>query len=257
MPSKDLRPILDNWDYEPGQINVRKIRGLDNRIKIQMRVDLGVIQMEIEGRPDGQRPYNHESLLHYHTARIAAHQRRNGTELGFALDSEECRALREEAMQYYQRYLANFVLEEYEAVVRDTQRNIDALDLCAAYASEDQDRFFMEQYRPYIIMMNARSKAMGAMRRNAYRTAMAHVESGLKTIKAFFVRFGEPGAYRESSEVMVLKALRKEVRKRLPEDPIRKARKKLERAVREERYEDAARLRDELDALMDEPPAEA
>jgi hypothetical protein len=53
MPSKDLRLITTDWPYEPGQINVRKIRGVDNRIKIQMRLDLGLLQMEMTGRPDG------------------------------------------------------------------------------------------------------------------------------------------------------------------------------------------------------------
>src|SRR5512136_614433 len=113
MSSKDLSPIIDEWPYEPGHISVRKIRGKDGRIRIQMRVNLGVLQMETEGRPDGARPYNRESLLHYHTERLEDHKRRNGTDLGFALDPDECREIREEAVQYYHRYLANFVLEDY------------------------------------------------------------------------------------------------------------------------------------------------
>jgi hypothetical protein len=250
MAGKDLRLITDDWPYEPGQINVRKIRGADNRIKIQMRVDLGVLQMEVDGRPDGRRPYNHDSLLQYHTERVQAHQRRNGTDLGFALDPQECREIREEALQYYQRYLANFVLEEYEAVAGDTQRNLEVLDLCAKYASEDEDRYSLEQYRPYIVMMHVRSKALGAMRKSAFRTALAHVETGLRTIRQIYREFGEPGAYRLSGEVHVLKALRKEIRRHLPADPIRQIRRKLNRAVAEERYEEAARLRDELESLL-------
>ncbi len=250
MPSKDLRTITDDWPYEPGQINVRKIRGADNRIKIQMRVDLGVLQMEVEGRPDGRRPYEHDSLLEYHSERLEAHQRRNGTDLGFALDPEECREIREEALQYYQRYLANFVLEEYEAVSRDTRRNLDVLDMCAKYASEEDDRYALEQYRPYIIMMHCRSKALACMKSGAYRTALAHVESGLKSIREIYIRFGEPKAYRVSGEAQVLKALRKEVRRHLPTDPVRKIRRQLNRAVAEERYEEAARLRDELETLL-------
>jgi hypothetical protein len=250
MPTKDLRVITDDWPYEPGQINVRKIRGADNRVKIQMRVDLGVLQMEVDGRPDGRRPYNQDSLLDYHMGRVAAHQRRNGTDLGFALGTEECRELREEALQYYQRYLANFVLEEYEAVIRDTKRNLDALDLCAQYATEEEDRFSLEQYRPYIVMMNVRSKALSAMQKGAFRTAMAHVDNGLKTIRKVYQQFGEPKAYRVSGEVQILKALRKEIRKHLPADPVNTIKRKLNRAVAEERYEDAARLRDELELLL-------
>ena len=53
MATNDLRPILGGWEYEPGQIMVRKIVGLDGAVKIQMRLDLGVLQMESTGRPDG------------------------------------------------------------------------------------------------------------------------------------------------------------------------------------------------------------
>ncbi|GMV98210.1 MAG: UvrB/UvrC motif-containing protein [Phycisphaerae bacterium] len=257
MPSKDLRLITDDWAYEPGQINVRKIRGADNRIKIQMRVDLGVLQMEVDGRPDGRRPHNQESLLEYHGQRIEAHKRKNGTDLGYVLDPEECQEVRAEAFQYYQRYLANFVLEDYEAVARDTKRNLDVLDLCVKYASEEEDRYSLEQYRPYILMMHYRSKGLAALKKKAYRTALAHVESGLNILKAYFKEMGQPKVYRTSDEVKVLKALRREVRKYLPVDPVMHARKLLDRAVAEERYEDAARLRDELDHLLLENPEQA
>ena len=54
--SKDIVPLLKGWDYEPGTINVRKISGIDGAPKLQMRLDLGLLQMEMTGRPDGVRP---------------------------------------------------------------------------------------------------------------------------------------------------------------------------------------------------------
>jgi hypothetical protein len=216
-----------------------------------MRVNLGVLQMEADGRPDGERPFDHESLLEYHLDRVEAYKRRNGTDLGFVLNPDECHEIREEALQYYHRYLANFVLEEYDAVSRDTQRNLRALDLCHRYAAEEDDRYILEQYRPYILMMNTRSKALAAMEEGRYRSSLAHVDSGLKQIKEFFQAYGQPRAFKASSEVHVLRTLRKEIRKHVPEDPIRQKQKLLRRALKEERYEDAARLRDELDELRE------
>ena len=67
--SLDLNTILKDWPYESGTVKVRKITGLDGREKLQLRVDLGVLQMEITGRPDGRRPHNCESLLEYHRKR--------------------------------------------------------------------------------------------------------------------------------------------------------------------------------------------
>src|ERR1043166_5182779 len=146
MAFHDLRRILAGWEYEPNQITVRKITGDDGTLKIQMRLDLGVLQMEVSGRPDGQRPFGYESLLAYHEHRLQKHIDKNGTELGFELSPEECQSLREEAVEYYHRYLAEFVLEDFAGVQRDTARNLQVLDLCRANAREESDRAALEQY---------------------------------------------------------------------------------------------------------------
>jgi len=255
MSSKDIGFLLTSWPYESGHINVRKIRGQDGRVKIQMRLDLGVLQMEVDGRPDGQRPYGAESLLTHHLERIRQHKQRNGTELGFELTEEECRDLRDEAAMYYQRYLALFVLEEFDGVERDTQRNLEVLDLCRKFARRDEDRFILEQYRPYIVMMNTRAKALRALEAGATRSALAHVEAGLRTIRDFFRTYHQPQAYLKSPEVKVLRQLRSKIRRTLPPDPVHHLRKQLQRAIVEERYEDAARLRDQLRTLGETPEA--
>src|SRR5256714_6195941 len=157
--SKDILPLLKGWDYEAGTINVRKINGMDGRPKLQMRLDLGLLQMEMNGRPDGRRPHGCESLLEYYEEQLKDHYDRNGTELGFHLTSSQCQSLREEAVMYYHRYLSLYVLEEYPGVIRDTDRNLRVLDLCGKYAVNEQDRLWLEQYRPYIMMMNVRAKA--------------------------------------------------------------------------------------------------
>jgi len=75
--SKDIKPILADWPHEPGKISVRKIRGRDGRVKIQLRLDLGLLQMEAEGRPDGERPYGHESLLEHYEQLLGRHRLRH------------------------------------------------------------------------------------------------------------------------------------------------------------------------------------
>jgi len=52
----DISHLLEHWDYQPGQVVVRKFTGKDGVPKIQLRVDLGLLQMNAEGRPDGKRP---------------------------------------------------------------------------------------------------------------------------------------------------------------------------------------------------------
>ena len=85
--SKDILPLLKGWDYEPGTINVRKITGLDGKPKLQMRLDLGLLQMELTGRPDGAKPHGFDSLLEYYEEQLKEHKSTNGSELGFHLTS--------------------------------------------------------------------------------------------------------------------------------------------------------------------------
>src|SRR3954451_20955924 len=103
--SLDLNSLLKDWPHESGSIKVRKILGLDGREKLQLRIDLGVLQMELTGRPDGQRPHGAESLLSHHQLR-AAHAESKGD--AYELPPEQCAELQQEGIQYYHRYLSLF-----------------------------------------------------------------------------------------------------------------------------------------------------
>ncbi|HMO25226.1 MAG TPA: UvrB/UvrC motif-containing protein [Tepidisphaeraceae bacterium] len=251
-PLRDIAPVIEGWPYESGTLNVRKIVGLDGRPKLQMRLDLGLLQMEVDGRPDGARPHGHDSLLDYHEQQLATHKRSHGTTDGYHLTPRHCQQLREEGVQYYHRYLSLFVLGEFDAVVRDTARNLRLLDLCQRFAVDENDRMVLEQYRPYIVMMNTRAAASIQMRNKQYADALQTVRRGLKSIKQFFRKVGQLEAYRHAGEVRTLKRFGNEIRKKMPVDPMEQLQKQLDKAIRAERYEEAARLRDEITRLADQ-----
>lgn len=226
---------------------------MDGRMKIQLRLDLGLLQMDVEGRPDGRRPYGCDSFLTHHLNRLKEHCERNGTELGYELSADECRELRHEAAMYYQRYLALFALEDYDGVKRDTQRNLQVLELCRQFAATDNDRFVLEQYRPYILMMNSRAKAMAAIRKGMLDKAMQHVRGGLRAIKRLYRAAGHEAAFLKSPEVKILRKLRRQIKQDMPPDPVAILRKQLKLALADERYEEAAHLRDQLEAMGERP----
>jgi excinuclease UvrABC helicase subunit UvrB len=123
------------------------------------------------------------------------------------------------------------------------------LDLCGKFAIDEQDQLVLEQYRPYIVMMNTRAAASIEAAEKRYADALRTIDKGLEEIREFFARFGQEESYPQASEVRVLKRLAREVRKKLPVNPIEKLERKLDKAVRDERYEDAARLRDRISAM--------
>ncbi|MEK9862474.1 MAG: excinuclease ABC subunit B, partial [Verrucomicrobiota bacterium] len=94
MKQLDISHVLDGWPYEPGKAMVRKVKGDDGRELIQMRIDLGILQMYTSGRPDGLRPKDSDSLLDYHVQSLEDYlAEHDGDDEGFSLTSEECLAL--------------------------------------------------------------------------------------------------------------------------------------------------------------------
>ncbi len=245
----DISPILEGWDFDPGAVTVRKIKGLDGRTKIQMRLELGLLQMETEGRPDGTRPFRKESLLEYYTDLLEEHKHFFGNEEGFELDAEACANLRQEALTYYYRYLALFHLNEYAGVVRDTSRNLRVFDLIWQYSTDENDRWILEQYRPYVIMMNTRSNAMIHIQKNDFEQALRQVEEGIHQIEDYFTRHEREELTEECRELSFLKDWLEEIRSRKPLTERDRLKLALVDAVEREDYERAAVLRDAIRKL--------
>ena len=252
--SLDIGPIMEGWPYEPGKLSVRRVLGEDGREKIQLRLDLGVLQMETLGRPDGRRPHGYESYLAYYKARLIRHRREHGDDEGFLLNDRDCELLRNEMLMYYHRYLSEFALDEYDAVIRDTTRNIESMDLCSQYATTEADQGAQERFRPYIIMMRARARALEALRDDDFAGARRAVQTGLQEIRDYAPWEEREERSEESVEVQILETLLEEITEREPVDPVRAVEVALERAVAEERYEDAARFRDQLRVWRMHPP---
>jgi len=247
---QDLRTILDGWEYEPGKISVRKIIGRDGHEKIQTRVDLGLLQLEPVGRPDGRRPYGYDSMLTFFETRLRDHIARGGDDAGFVLLPEDCRDLRHEVHLCYQRYLSLFVLEEYEGVERDTEWNLRLIELCRRYAETEYDRTALESQWGYVLMMHTRAKVYQAVDAKQFDIAPALLEHGRQRLLEW--ESSEERADDESAapELEVLDALREEVFDRMPADAVPRLEWELNEALAGEDYERAAELRDQLSTAL-------
>ena len=64
---RDLDDVIQGWPYdpEPGEVLAREVRARDGRMVLQIRVELGVLQLEVSGRPDGLRPHGCVTYLDY------------------------------------------------------------------------------------------------------------------------------------------------------------------------------------------------
>ena len=62
---KHIDHILGKWPYDPTTVKVRICQGADSREVLQMRLDMGILQLEMEGRPDGAQPNGYETYFDY------------------------------------------------------------------------------------------------------------------------------------------------------------------------------------------------
>ncbi len=244
--SKDITPILDGWDYEQDDLQVRIVAGDDGRDKIQMRIDMGVIQMEMSGRPDGTSSEGCESFLDLLEA-----GRATANEAGedFSLDGKTCQMLMREGVQYYQRYLSAFHLQRFDLVVRDTERNLRLFAFVVANATRQRDKIQLDRYRPYVTMMRSRALGHMALAKNDYASALKAIDEGIEGVRSFLRDYEETENAIECMELAFLLRWRKELESERPVGPLERLEKQLARAVSEEDYEEAAHVRDQIQRL--------
>jgi excinuclease UvrABC helicase subunit UvrB len=95
-------------------------------------------------------------------------------------------------------------------------------------------------------MMNAKAHASIAFKAEKYGEALKIINEALETIREFFTSIDQPEAFGQSSEVRMLRRFARDIRRKMPVDPIERLKHQLERAVKAERYEEAAKLRDQI-----------
>jgi len=221
--SKSITPILEGWDYTPDRVTVRRVQDVDGQTRIQMRLDLGILQMRETGRPDGLQPHGCESLLAQYEDQLRQHGEQHGEQRGqetsFTLDAQQCADLKAESMQYYYRYLSAFHLGDNSAVIRDTEHNLRIFDLIRDCAAEASDRASIEEFRPYVWMMNTRAKARMVLDREDYDQALELITEGVQRIEGFLREAHHPELISSSREIQFLRDWAENIRRRPTDSP--------------------------------------
>lgn len=261
--SKDIAQAIEGWPFQPNEISVRLVRGDDDREKVQLRLDLGLLQMEVEGRPDGQRPHDCESLLEYFEAKQKQHDRANPDVAAFQLEPDDCEQLLREGIQYYHRYLSFWHLERYDSCARDTKRNLRLLKFIRKHARRDRDKLQFDRWRPYLLMMHARSLGTPLIEQERFNEALATIDEGIAQIRRFLEDYDQSEHADQCSELTQLLTWREEIVKLQAkeqgpskDDPLFTLRSELKEAIDQEQFEEAARLRDEIHRLTGSGPGE-
>ncbi len=249
MARKDISDILSDWPFDPDILNVRRIKGENDKDKIQLRLDLGLLQMELEGRPDGRQPHGFENVLEYYKAEQEhSEQKKEGQ---FVLSADDLRELQQESIQYYHRYLCFAELGDHEGVIRDTAHNLEVLELVEEFAEDEESAWSFLQYFPYIKMMNVQARVQMALENEEYSDALQKIEESIRLIRSFNKKWGIAENVETNREIHILNEWKETVLAKRPVSDLEKLEEELEEAIRLEHYEKAAKIRDKLEALQE------
>jgi hypothetical protein len=254
--SHDISHILREWSFKQDDMVVRLIEADDGRQVLQMRVDLGLLQMEIDRRPDGLRPNDCDSWFDFYQDQKRKHDEMNPEGPEYLLGAEDCARLWHEGVQYYHRYLAFWHLDMYEPCARDTGRNLELFQFVRDHAADNRHKLQFDQWRPYVLMMHTRARAMPVLKEEQFAAGLKIIESGIDAIRVFLDDYGQLDRAEECVELASLEQWREEVIERdrkaaesQPDSALGDLRRRLDEAVAAEQFEEAARLRDEIRRL--------
>ena len=247
--SKDIGPIVEGWDYRPDRPAVRQILGQDGRPKVQLRLDLGLLQMEVTGRPDGKRPFGHETILDHYLAALREKLENSGGEEGFRLSPEDCMKLQMESMQFYHRRISWLELGEYAAAERDAEHNLRITDFVGKYAETDHLREMFTHWKPFILLHRTMARARRAWEQKQFDEAITRIEEGIQAIAATYREQGREEALESSEEITYLKRWADEIVQARPLTLEQRLERELQEAISNEMFERAAVLRDRLQVI--------
>lgn len=244
--NNDITPILEGWDYRPDRPAVRQIVGNDGKPKIQLRLDLGLLQMEATGRPDGKRPHGHDTLLAHYRAMLESNQRISESDEDFTLNEEDCVKLQLESMQFYHRRISWLELGEYKSAETDTQHNLDIISLVIAHAQTDQLKEMFVQWKPFVLVHRTMARTRQAWEKGEFDHALELIEEGVDEIAQAYRDQGREDAIESSGEIAYLRKWAEEIDQTRPLSLRQRLERELDTAVADEAFERAAVLRDRI-----------
>ncbi len=235
---KHLDTFFKQWPYEFGDVAARRVEGSDDRPVLQLRIDMGVLQMEVEGRPDGSRPDGFDT---YYDCLLAL-----AFEEGkqFELDDERCAEIDREFVQFYHRRLAWLALREFHNAVADADHTLGLMDFSSAHAPDEEWADLHEQYRPFVLFHRTQALALAQIDAADPEAAIAALDDGLRRLRDVFARHDMLDEYEDDELVVKLVEMKETLAEHYDlEAPLSQ---QLAEAIAHEQYELAAEIRDRM-----------
>lgn len=244
---QDIDGAMKGWEHKPNVLQARVVSARDGREVLQMRLDLGILQMEMTDRPDGSRPHGFATYHDFLKSKAKA-AKLAGRE--FTINEDQAQEADREFMQYYQRRICWLALAEYGRAVTDADHTLAFMDFVRDHSPSDSYTQAHEQYRGFVLFHRAQAEAAALAQDDDPEGAVNALRRGADRIRDFLRaqvdEDDEEGDEGDGENPMLsqLAVLESEIRQR---HGVRQTlEEQLAQAVAQEDYEKAAKLRDTI-----------
>jgi hypothetical protein len=244
--NQDIDSALRGWDFKPGVVQARLVQARDGRQVIQMREDLGILQIEVADRPDGLRPHGYATYFDYLKQQTRVADRAGEA---FILGEEHCEEADREFVQFYRRRMCWLALRNYTRAVADADHTLAFMEFVRDHSPNDEYTQAHEQYRGYVTFQRTQAAAALAVENDDPQGALNAIHEGLEKLRVFFATYEIEEQMEEDGMVQQLRKMDRSLRKL--HNIKTTLREQLDEAVAKEQYERAAELRDALHRQKD------
>lgn len=234
----DIDAVLRDWPYEPGVVSARLVVTDTGREVLQMRIEMGLLQMEVEGRPDGENPGGAETYLDY----LISETFQEGET--FQLSEEQCAEVDREFLQFYHRRICWLALREFNLAIWDADHTLALIHFVETHSSRAEWVASHVQQRPFVLFHRTQAAALAALEDAGFEQAIEELNRGMVKLKRVLQKQDEEGAAEANQMILQLGDLKDWIREHFGID--RTLPERLADAVANEQYELAAKLRDEI-----------
>jgi hypothetical protein len=259
--AKGLDEILIRWPLDKTTVTARIINGYDGQPQLQLRLDCGILQMFLDGRPDGLKPHKCQNLLEYI-------ERQTNEETDRETDPEENSKtwrrvwpeLDREMTQFYHRRLGLLAVAKkaqedrdtelarscYRRAARDAEFTLHAMDFIRDNCDDEDHIENHERFRPFVLWHWTIAQTQQKILDKDFDEAIEQVKQGMGNITKVYEDHGLTKWLKHDPSMAELRILEKEIRKLYGIKAT--LHEQLQHALSKEDYENAAKIRDQLKA---------
>jgi hypothetical protein len=235
---KYLDDLFEEFPYTFGEVCARKIEGKDGRSLVQLRIDMGILQLESTGRPDGAHPEGFDTYYDY----LIAKQEEEGDE--FTLDEERCLEIDREFVQFFHRRISWLALREFASAVIDADHTLALMDLSSGHPPDENWVAMHEQYRPFVMFHRTQASALVELESGQPEPAVEAIDLGLEKIRQIFSDHDAEDHFETDELVRKLLEMKQSIVDEYAVEP--SLTDQLAAAIADEQYELAAEIRDKI-----------